>query len=103
MIRRDSDCPLCGAKMTPSQLLDACANLLAPSVDTLSARCPFCQGYLEVRPVGETLEIGYLTGSAEPHFERVLALPCPGLRYERLPAPPRLQLSLGERHWVFAE
>jgi len=103
MIKRDSDCPLCGATMTPSELLDACANLLVPTLDVLSARCPYCQGYLEVRPLGETLEIGYLISHAEPHFERVLALPCPDLHYARLAEPPRLQLSLGERCWVFAE
>ena len=102
-MKRESDCPLCGAKMTAGELLDACANLLAPELGVISARCPHCQGYLEVMPSGERLEIGYLTSGAQPGFARVTSLPCPGLEIERSENPPTLKIGVAGRSWTFTE
>lgn len=103
MIKRNSDCPLCGAKLTPGELLDACGELLSPELGVLAARCPHCQGYIEVQPSNGSLQIGYLKDGATPLFETVTILP--GAELEVLPstAPPQLAVSLAGRSWVFTE
>ena len=100
-IKRDSRCPLCGAAMTPENLIDACSELLDEGLGVLAARCPHCQGQIELRPEQELIELGYCSGRDGLKFDVAYSLPCPGLRVDRLEAPPGLQLIYGERVWEF--
>lgn len=102
-MKRESDCPLCGARMTPAELLDACGELLSPELGVLAAHCPHCQGYIEVRPSPGQLEIGYLSNGASPRFEAVIALPSPNLECHRGAVPVHLSISLAGRYWAFTE
>jgi hypothetical protein len=103
VIKRDSDCPLCGAKLTPGELLDACGELLSPELGVLAARCPHCQGYIEVRPTPGSLLIGYLKDGATPIFETLITLPCADLEIRLNAAPARLTATLSGRSWAFTE
>ena len=98
-MKRDSSCPLCGAKMTPTELLDACLELVNAELGVLSARCPYCQGALEIRPVDDRVDVGYCVGSAEVRFDVVISLPCAGLRVSR--SAGGLVLNTAERNWTF--
>lgn len=102
-MKRDSDCPLCGAKLTPGELLDACSELLSPELGVLAARCPHCQGYIEVLPANGSLHIGYLKDGVTPLFETVITLPCAALEISRSAAPQQLIAALAGRSWVFTE
>jgi len=102
-MKRDSDCPLCGAKLTPAELLDACGELLSPELGVLAARCPYCQGYIEVRPTPDSLQIGYLRDGATPVFQAVITLACSGLEIRNAPEQGRMDVMLGERSWHFVE
>lgn len=59
MINRHSGCPLCGGKLSALELLDACDELADAALGVLAARCPYCQGHLEIRPVAGGIEVGY--------------------------------------------
>jgi hypothetical protein len=102
VIKRDSRCPLCGATMTPANLIDACSGLLNETLGVLAARCPHCQGQLEMRPGQDQIELGYCADGEAPRFDVAYTLPCPGLQVERLEAAPGLQLIHGERVWSFS-
>jgi hypothetical protein len=58
MAQRDASCPLCGAKMTALQVLDACEDLVDDAHGVLGCHCPYCQGYFEVMPVAHGVDIG---------------------------------------------
>jgi hypothetical protein len=100
-IKRESSCPLCGAKMTAEQLLDACAGIADARLGVLEARCPFCQGYLEVMPMPDRIDVGYLASVGAPRFDVVLALPYPGLVAERTESG--LRISAPGRLWTFTD
>lgn len=102
-MKRDSDCPLCGAKLTPGELLDACGELLSPALGILAAHCPHCQGYIEVRPDRGSLQIGYLKGGSPALFEAVITLPCAGLEVQASTDNTRLTVALAGRSWIFTE
>jgi hypothetical protein len=102
-MKRDSDCPLCGAKLKPDELLDACGELLSPELGVLAARCPHCQGYIEVLPTTGSLLIGYLKDGATPLFETVITLPCVELEIHLSTAPPQLIAAFAGRSWFFTE
>jgi len=98
-MKRDSSCPLCGAKMTPTELLDACSELVNAELGVLSARCPYCQGALEIRPVDDRVDIGYCVGADDVRFDVVISLLCAELRVSR--SAGGLALNTAERNWTF--
>jgi len=98
-MKRDSSCPLCGAKMTPAELLDACTDLVSAELGVLGARCPHCQGALEIRPVHDRVDIGYCIGATDVRFDVVISLPCAGLRVSC--SAGGLVLEATERNWTF--
>jgi hypothetical protein len=96
MAKREAGCPLCGARLTAEQVLDACEESVGAGI--LGCNCPHCQGYFEVRPAAGRVDIGYLMNGL---FDTVLALPCAGLAAERA-ADGTLRLATPERTWEFA-
>jgi len=98
-MKRDSSCPLCGAKMTPTELLDACTDLVNADLGILSAHCPYCQGALEIRPEDGRIDIGYQVGVAVTRFDVVISLPYDGLLVSR--SDTGLELTAPERSWMF--
>lgn len=101
--KRDSSCPLCGAQLAATELLDAGMELIDARFGVLSALCPHCQGYLEVLPTSDRLDVGYTLGTGNLRFEVAVSLPCQGLRVERSEKPPRLILKSPECNWEFRE
>jgi hypothetical protein len=97
-MKRDANCPLCGAKLPPSAWLDTCDELLDSEHGILATRCPACQGKLELLPKTGSLLLGYRNGK---HFEAALTLDYPGLLVEA--SSDRLCLRADEREWVFVE
>ena len=97
VIKRASNCPLCGAKMTALELLDACTEFIDPHLGILEAHCPYCQGYLEVMPSAGQVDIGYRV--ADVRFDSALSLPCDGLVVERTAGS--MALKTQERSWAF--
>ena len=55
-IKRDSNCPLCGARLTAAELLDAGTELVDPGLGVVETHCPHCQGYLELIFIARFLE-----------------------------------------------
>jgi hypothetical protein len=100
VLKREASCPLCGARLTPAQVLDACEELADAAQGVLACHCPHCQGYFEVRPTAEAVEIGYLRHGG---FDVVLALATAGLAVLRDTASGALRLRLDGRDWKFAE
>lgn len=76
MSHRHSGCPLCGGQLTALDLLNACDELIDASLGILAARCPYCQGRLEIRPAAGRIEIGYIVGQ---RFDVAFSLDCVGL------------------------
>lgn len=101
VIKRTSNCPLCGAKMTAMELLDACTELIDPHLGILEAHCPYCQGYLEVMPAAGRLDIGYRV--ANTRFDVALSLPCLGLEVVRSENMNGMTLKVPGRSWEFLE
>jgi hypothetical protein len=101
--KRDSNCPLCGARLTAAELLDAGTDLISPRLGVVETHCPHCQGYLEVMPVAGRIDVGYLIGPAKERFDVALALSFDGLVVEHTDAPPCLTLTASGRSWVFRE
>lgn len=98
MAKRDATCPLCGAKLTPQQVFDACEEVVGESI--LGCRCPFCQGYFEVRPGTDGVDIGYLR---QGRFDVVLTLSASGMAVLRDTDNGTLRLRLAEQTWKFTE
>ncbi len=97
-MKRDASCPLCGAKLTPQQVFDACEEIVGEGI--LACHCPYCQGYFEVRPGSDAIDIGYLRLGL---FDGVLTLPAPGLAVLRDTETGTLRLRLAEQTWKFTE
>ena len=93
MSKRESNCPLCGARLSAAELIAASSELLAPALGVLATRCPHCQGYVEIRPAVGQVDIGYLN-QGQTRFDLAITLPCPGLLVESAANPPRLILTL---------
>jgi hypothetical protein len=100
VLKREASCPLCGAKLAPTQVLDACEEVVDAALGVLGCRCPYCQGYFEVKPTAESVEIGYLQNGC---FETVVSLPVDGLTMLRDTATGLLRIRLGGRDWKFEE
>lgn len=96
-LKREASCPLCGARLTPQQVLDACEELVDAGHGVLGCRCPYCQGYFEVMPQADSVAIGYLRHG---RFDTVLALPCTGLTVEL--GGDTLRVEAAGRNWTFA-
>lgn len=103
VIKRSSNCPLCGAQMTAMELLGACTELIDARLGVLEARCPYCQGYLEVMPASGRVDIGYRVGTDNQRFDVALSLPCAGLEVERADAMTCLILRAPGHSWEFRE
>jgi hypothetical protein len=97
-MKRDANCPLCGAKLPPSAWLDACDELLDSAEGILAARCPACQGRLEILAQPGSLQLGFHNGK---NFSAALSLDYPGLQVEITDG--RLHLRAEEREWDFVE
>ena len=101
---KESRCPLCGAKVTAVKLLDSVSGVVDPHLHVLGTHCPFCQGYLELRPDSGKLEVGYLAGSGNSRFDVVYSLSCEGLEVEsQQDDPPGMVLRTPARRWEFGE
>jgi hypothetical protein len=102
MINRHSGCPLCGGKLSALELLDACDELTDAALGVLAARCPYCQGHLEIRPVAGCIEVGYIVGTGVRRFDVAASLPCAGLEIVATEQADCLQLSAPDRNWAFS-
>ena len=102
MTNRHSGCPLCGGKLSALDLLDACDELVDAELGVLAARCPHCQGRLEIRPDQGRIDIGYLVGTS-PRFDVAFSLVCEGLEIVSDKEPDCLRLLAPARHWAFHE
>jgi hypothetical protein len=103
VIKRSSNCPLCGAKLTAIALLDACTEIIDWRLGVLEAHCPYCQGYLEVMPAAGRADIGYMVGTNHERFDLAHSLPCEGLEVERATDTNCLTLKAPGRSWRFSE
>ncbi len=99
---KESRCPLCGAKLTALKLLDSVSGVVDPHQHVLGSHCPFCQGYLELRPGSGKVEVGYLAGPGNSHFDLVYSLSCEGLEVLAL-VDGRMALKTPTRSWEFDE
>lgn len=95
-MKRDASCPLCGAKLPPAAWLDACTELVDADLGVLAARCPACQGRLEIRPKAGCLELGYCNANGRD-FDIALTLDFPDLTVDR--NAETLSASADGRNW----
>lgn len=100
VLKRDASCPLCGAKLVPAEVLDACEEIADAALGVLAGNCPHCQGHFDVHPCEGSVELGYLRHGG---FDAVVALPAPGLAVLRDTASGALRIRLAERDWKFAD
>lgn len=103
MTNRHSGCPLCGGKLTALDLLNACDELADAAHGVLSARCPFCQGRLEIRPAAGQIDIGYVVGTDQRRFDVAFSLACEGLEMVAGDEMGGLRLRTSEQRWAFFE
>ncbi|MDP1910369.1 MAG: hypothetical protein Q8K85_18880 [Hyphomicrobium sp.] len=102
-VKRDSNCPLCGAQLTAAELLDAGGELIDAELGVVETHCPHCQGYLEVLPANGRVDLGYRVGASGERFDVALSLPFEGFVVEHAQTPPRLVLTAPGRYWEFGE
>lgn len=102
-LKRDSGCPLCGARMSAREVLNACAELVDADLGILAASCPYCQGYFEVRPGTDKVELGYMMAGSSPRFDVVMSLPYPGLNVTGGENPSSLRAESQEGTWSFEQ
>jgi len=100
MTHRHSGCPLCGGQLTALDLLNACDELADASLGILAARCPYCQGRLEIRPAAGRIEIGYIVGQ---RFDVAFSLDCGGLEVLADAGDGSLRLRMQDKGWEFRE
>ncbi len=93
-------CLLCGARLTPSEFLNACSERVDDAQGALEAICPFCQGRFEVLPANDRLDLGY---SSAAGFQVAQSVAFAGLVVARSEDPPALVLSAAQQKWVFPE
>lgn len=100
-IRRDSNCPLCGAQLTAAELLDTCTDVINSELGVLEAQCPHCQGSLEVMPTNGWVAIGFLIGARKERFDVALSLFFAGLVVRHEEHSPRMTLKAPGQTWEF--
>ena len=103
---RDSGCPLCGAKLTAEAVLDTATELVDATQGILAASCPHCQGYFELRPDKDIVELGYTAVAGKVssgRFDVVLTLPCEGLVVLRSMGSSLMKLKTASRSWTFQD
>ncbi|MEI7430588.1 MAG: hypothetical protein WCL27_09035, partial [Betaproteobacteria bacterium] len=103
VIKRESRCPLCGATMTPTNLIDACTELANFELGVLAARCPHCQGHLEMRLSSGQIDLGYCAGNSPVRFDVAQTITVDGLLVTHEASPPGLVFLYLERRWVFQD
>lgn len=103
MTHRHSGCPLCGGKLTAFDLLNACDELVDAGLGVLAARCPYCQGRLEIRPAAGQIDLGYIVGADRPRFDVAFSLDCAGLEIVAGDEADGLHLRTPEQRWEFRE
>lgn len=104
MSKTEARCPLCGARITATHLLDTCSGIHDLELGVLACTCPHCQGRLEIRPVPGELELGYIFGKSEPRFDVAGALALEGLSAERGgPDGETILVRTPSRVWEFRE
>lgn len=101
--KRESKCPLCGAKLTAAELLDTGTELIDPRLGVVEAHCPHCQGRLEMIPAAGRVDIGYLIGPNKERFDVALTFPLEGLEVCNTDDPHCLTLAAPQRSWAFRE
>ena len=101
VIKRTSNCPLCGAALTAMELVDACTELIDARLGVLESHCPHCQGCLEVMPAAGRIDIGYRGGPGNERFDVALSLPLEGLEIERTGDSSGLKLRVPGGSWAF--
>lgn len=89
--------------MSVADLLDAGTELIDTRLGVLAARCPHCQGNLELLPADGRVDIGYIVGTADRRFDIAVSLPYDGLHVERQEHPARMILTNASRRWEFQE
>lgn len=103
MTKRHSGCPLCGGNLTALDLLNACDELVDADLGILAARCPHCQGRLEIRPTAGQIDIGYVVGVEMSRFDVAFSLPLDGLEVVAGGADGSLSLCTSDQNWDFRE
>ena len=101
--KRESKCPLCGAKLTAAELLDTGTELIDPRLGVVEAHCPHCQGRLEMIPVAGRVDVGYLIGPGKERFDVALSLPFEALDVDHAENATRMTLKAPGRSWEFRE
>jgi hypothetical protein len=101
MTDRHSGCPLCGGKLSALDLLDAGDELVDAGLGVVAACCPYCQGRLEIRPLPDRIDIGYLVGSGQPRFDVAFSMGCPGLAVVLDGVAAVLRVHTPRQHWEF--
>ena len=103
MVKRQSGCPLCGARVSALEWINACAELIEADLGVLSACCPYCQGEIEIRPEAGRINLGYCLMEPSPHFEAVLTLPYDDLDIEASANRRVLVLACPDGRWEFSQ
>jgi len=103
MTGKPNRCPLCGAHLTAEETLDGASELIDARLGVIASQCPHCQGRLELHPVANAVELGYLFGTTQPRFEVKLTLPCGGLQVFADAEAGTLRVVASGRDWSFAE
>ena len=103
MIKPELRCPLCGARMTPIDMMDACTEIANAELGVLAARCPHCQGQFEIRPATDQIDLGYCGGTTVIRFDVALSLAVAGLVVKRGEDLTSLVLNTPDRVWKFRE
>lgn len=88
--------------MPPLAMIAACTAVADAELGVLAARCPHCQGYFELRPATDRIEIGYCAGTTPARFDVALVLAVDGLVVEHEEDPPVIVLRQHDRRWQFA-
>jgi hypothetical protein len=95
-MKKDPRCPLCGAHLTAEELLDAGEELIDAQLGVIAGHCPHCQGNLELLPLANQLDVGYLNKTGT--FDVVLSLPMLELVVEH-PDDETLLLRSENQRW----
>ena len=98
-----SRCLLCGARMTPAEILGACSGLVDVAHGVLGASCPYCQGYFEVRVTSGAMDLGYRDDESGFCFQTAQSMAFDGLTLSLRENEPVLILTVENQRWTFSE